>query len=168
MYNRERGCVGLSAIRIHRRGTFMPHPKRSGSTTGEYPPGSIIAILAERSQLDFELDFYSKILATVPDFAEVLRVQACNYTLKGLLHEGLAIDEKLVAVRPTDPTAHYNLACRYALLQQPDKAISTLRKAVELGYRDFAYMEEDQDLDSIRKDPRFRKLLKEFAPRSDR
>ena len=82
--------------------------------------------------------------------------------MKGRLQDGLAVDEKLVAVRPTDPTAHYNLACRYALLKQRDKALTALRKAVELGYRDFAFMQEDQDLDSIRKDPRFRKLMGEF------
>jgi len=29
---------------------------------------------------------------------------------------------------------------------------------VELGYRDFRYMREDHDLDSIRHDPRFRQL----------
>jgi tetratricopeptide (TPR) repeat protein len=141
----------------------MPHPKRSNPATSSeaFPPGSVLGLLAERTQLDFELDFYGKLLTAVPDFADVLRAQACNLTMKGRLQEGLAVDEKLVAVCPTDPTAHYNLACRYALLKQRDKAITTLRKAVELGYRDFAFMQEDQDLDSIRKDPRFRKLLKE-------
>ena len=142
----------------------MPHPKRlSSSTTNPFPPGSILGLLAERSQLDFEIEFLGKVLAAVPDFADALRVQACNLTQKGRLQDGLAVDEKLVTVRPTDPTAHYNLACRYALLKQRDKAITTLRKAVELGYRDFEFMQEDHDLDSIRKDPRFRKLLKEFA-----
>jgi tetratricopeptide (TPR) repeat protein len=143
----------------------MPHPKRSGPSSAgsnSFPPGSALGLLAERTQLDFELDFYGKLLAAVPDFADALRAQACNLTMKGRMQEGLAVDEKLVAVRPTDPTAHYNLACRYALLKQRDKAITSLRKAVELGYRDFAFMQEDHDLDSIRKDPRFRKLLKEF------
>ena len=92
----------------------------------------------------------------MPDFADVLRAQASNLTTKGLLKEGLKVDQKLVQLRPADPTAHYNLACRYALLKQPDLALTTLRKAVELGYRDFRYMIQDRDLDSIRKDPRFR------------
>ncbi len=142
----------------------MPHPKRSGpsANSNAFPPGSILAVLAERTQLDFELDFYSKVLAAVPDYADALRAQACNLTLKGRVQEGLIVDEKLVATRPTDPTAHYNLACRYALLKQRDQAITALRKAVELGYRDFAFMQEDHDLDSIRKDPRFRKLMKEY------
>jgi tetratricopeptide (TPR) repeat protein len=143
----------------------MPHPKRPGPSSAggnSFPPGSVLAVLAERTQLDFELDFYGKVLSGVPDFADALRAQACNLTLKGRMREGLAVDERLVAARPTDPTAHYNLACRYALLKQRDEAITALRKAVELGYRDFEFMQEDHDLDSIRKDPRFRKLLKEY------
>lgn len=137
--------------------------KRPSPPQGEgFPPGSVLAFLADRNQVDFELDFFTRILTGNPDFHEVLRAQASNLTSKGRLHDGLTIDKRLVATRPDDPTAHYNLACRYALLKQPDLALVTLRKAVELGYRDFRYMEEDRDLDSIRKDPRFRQLLKEF------
>jgi hypothetical protein len=142
----------------------VPHPNKrptppSSETT--FPPGSVLGFLAERSQLDFEVEFYGKLLTTMPGFTEVLRVQAANLTTKGRLQDGLAVDKQLVAVRPTDPTAHYNLACRYALLKQPDEALVSLRKAVELGYRDFEFMEEDHDLDSIRKDPRFRALVRE-------
>ncbi len=140
----------------------MPHPKRPTPAADPFPPGSVLGVLAERTQLDFELEFFGRILSAIPDFADVLRAQACNLTMKGRMQDGLVVDEKLVTVRPTDPTAHYNLACRYALLKQRDKAITTLRKAVELGYRDFDFMKEDHDLDSIRKDPRFRKLIKEF------
>ncbi|MBM3983328.1 MAG: hypothetical protein FJ304_24265 [Planctomycetes bacterium] len=139
----------------------MPHPKRP-APADPFPPGSVLAVLAERTQLDFEIEFYGRLLAVVPDFADVLRAQACNLTMKGRLKDGLVVDQKLVAVLPGDPTAHYNLACRYALLKERDKAIKTLRKAVELGYRDIEFMQEDHDLDSIRKDPRFRKLLKEL------
>jgi hypothetical protein len=146
----------------------VPHPgKRPVPPTPEngFPPGSVLAFLADRSQLDFEIEFFAKVLAALPTFAEVLRVQASNLTIKGRLLDGLAVDKQLVAARPADPTAHYNLACRYALLKQADMALVSLRKAVELGYRDFQFMEEDRDLDSIRKDPRFRQLVGEYRKR---
>ena len=95
----------------------------------------------------------------------MLRVQGNNLTLKGRFADGLQVDKRLVQLRPNDPLAHYNLACSYALLKRPDHAIKTLRRAVELGYRDFRYMREDRDLDSIRHDPRFRQLLREYENR---
>jgi tetratricopeptide (TPR) repeat protein len=85
-----------------------------------------------------------------------------NLTLKGRYAQGLQIDKRLIYLRPNDPLAHYNLACSYALLRRTDQAIKTLRRAIELGYRDFRYMREDRDLDSIRRDPRFIQLLREY------
>jgi tetratricopeptide (TPR) repeat protein len=121
--------------------------------------------LAEQSQLDFELDFFTGILDRHPCYVDVLRAQGTNLTLKGRYVEGLQIDKRLVQLRPTDPLAHYNLACSYALLKRSEHAIKTLRRAVELGYRDFRYMREDRDLDSIRQDSRFRQLLREYENR---
>ena len=142
----------------------MPHPGKRPSPPADdaFAPGSVLAFLADRNQVDFELDFFSRVITAAPEYHEVLRAQASNMTVKGRLQDGLAVDKRLVAIRPDDPTAHYNLACRYALLKQPDLALATLRKAIELGYRDFRYMEEDRDLESIRKDPRFRQLVKEY------
>lgn len=147
----------------------MPHPSKRPSppsSDNAFPPGSVLGFLAERSQLDFEIEFFGKVIAAAPGFTEVLRVQASNLTIKGRVLDGLSVDKQLVATRPTDPTAHYNLACRYALLKQSDQALGSLRKAVELGYRDFRFMEEDRDLDSIRKDPRFRQLVREYRSRA--
>jgi Flp pilus assembly protein TadD len=127
------------------------------------PVGSALTALAERPQVDFELEFFGRLLTRIPDYAEVLRAQASNLTVKGRIREGLKVDQQLVASRPHDPTAHYNLACRYAVLRQRDLALQTLRRAVELGYRDFRYMVRDTDLTSIQKDPRFRELLREFG-----
>lgn len=127
------------------------------------PAGSVLAMLAERPQIDFELEFFEGLLARVPDFAEVLRAQASNLTTKGRFKDGLRVDQRLVAARPADATAHYNLACRYAVLKQRDLALQTLRKAMELGYRDFRFMVQDSDLNSVQKDPRFRQMLAEFG-----
>ena len=120
---------------------------------------------ADQNQLDFEIEFFSRVLERYADYVDVLRVQGNNLTLKGRYAEGLQIDKRLVQLRPADALAHYNLACSYALLKRPDQAIKTLRRAVELGYRDFRYMREDRDLESIRHDPRFRQLLREYESR---
>jgi tetratricopeptide (TPR) repeat protein len=138
----------------------MPTPGRKAS---EQSP--LLALLAERPQLDFELEFFEHLLHRIPDFTDVLRAQARNLTLKGRLKDGLRVDKTIVRLLPRNPTAHYNLACRYALLKQAELALHTLRRAVELGYRDFQYIAHDADLDSIRTDPRFSQLLREFAKR---
>lgn len=124
--------------------------------------GNALVRPQDQSQLDFEIEFYGGILERHGGFVDVLRVQGNNLTLKGRYAEGMQIDKRLVSLRPSDPLAHYNLACSYALLKRPEQALKTLRRAVELGYRDFRYMREDRDLDTIRHDPRFRQLLREF------
>ncbi len=143
----------------------MPLPSKRPQAATESNRGSLLAQLAERSQLDFEIAFFGDLLRRMPDYSDALRAQAGNLTIKGLLKEGLLIDQVLVKLRPEDPDAHYNLACRYAMMLQPDLAIETLRQAVSLGYNDFRYMIQDRDLESLRKDPRFRKLLREYAER---
>jgi tetratricopeptide (TPR) repeat protein len=120
------------------------------------------ARVPDQNQLDFELAFFGGILEQSPDYVDVLRILGSLMTLRGRFVEGLKIDRRLVRLRPQDALAHYNLACSYALLQRPDQSIKTLRRAVELGYRDFRYMREDRDLATIRHDPRFRQLLREF------
>jgi tetratricopeptide (TPR) repeat protein len=138
------------------------HGKSSNDGPKPTSAGNAPARLAEQSQLDFEIDFYGGILERKADYVDVLRVMGNHLTLKGRYAQGLVIDRRLVQLRPRDPLAHYNLACSYALLKRPDQALKTLRLAVELGYRDFRYMREDRDLDSVRHDPRFRQLLREF------
>lgn len=142
----------------HQPGSGMPFNEESST-------GSTLPRSAEQNQLDFEIDFYEAVLERLPDYIDVLRVIGNNLTIKGRYAQGLQIDKRLVQLRPNDPLAHYNLACSLALLKRPDQAIKTLRRAIELGYRDFRYMREDHDLDAIRHDPRFRQLLREYENR---
>ena len=116
-------------------------------------------------QLDFELEFFGHILDAHPEYVDVLRVQSNNLTLKGRFADGLQVDRRLVELRPSDSLAHYNLACKYSLLGKVDLALKTLRKAVELGYRDFRFIREDRDLDAVRSDPRYRLILREYECR---
>lgn len=138
------------------------HPEEGSQSSAL---SSLAVRTAEQSQLDFEIEFFGGILERFPDYVDVLRIQGNNLTLKGRYADGLQIDKRLVQLRPNDPLVHYNLACSYALLNRKELAIKTLRRAVELGYRDFRYLREDRDLDAIRHDPRFRQLLREYENR---
>ena len=90
--------------------------------------GAPLGQLADQSQLDFELDFFGAILELLPAYADVLRAHGNNLTLKGRFLEGMEIDKKLIQLKPGDSLAHYNLACSFALLKQPDQALKTLRR----------------------------------------
>jgi tetratricopeptide (TPR) repeat protein len=136
--------------------------KAQGHGSEPPAPGGGLDRLAEQSQIDFEVDFFRSVLERYPDYVDVLRVQGNNLTLKGRIRDGLELDKRLVRLRPTDALAHYNLACSFALLRQTDPALTALRRAIELGYRDFRYMRQDRDLDTIRSDPRYRAMLQEF------
>lgn len=141
------------------------HGKHANEGSEPVSTSTPLTRLADQSQIDFEIEFFGGILERRPDYVDVLRIMGNNLTSKCRYAQGLVIDKRLVQLRPKDPLAHYNLACSYALLKRPDQAIRTLRTAIELGYRDFRYMREDHDLDSVRHDPRFRQLLREFENR---
>jgi tetratricopeptide (TPR) repeat protein len=121
-----------------------------------------LARIAAQSQIEFELEFFSAVLDQRPEFVEVLKAHAKNLALARRHQEGLEIDSRITRLRPTDSLARYNLACSLSLTGRYDEALAELRKAVELGYRDFPFMMKDRDLDPIRRDPRFRDLVREF------
>lgn len=140
----------------------MPHPSKRPAQAHARPAGSDLARLATQSQLDFELEFFGAILERDPANVDVLRAHAANLAQKGRHADSLRADQRWVALCPADPLAHYNLACSFAITRQVDSALASLRQAVECGYRDFRHIREDRDLDGIRKDPRFRQLLKDY------
>ena len=71
-----------------------------------------------------------------------------------------ALSKQLVVVekRPKDPVAHFNAGCYAARAGHADEAIEHLRRAVEVNGRIKELMATDEDLDSIREDPRFAEL----------
>jgi tetratricopeptide (TPR) repeat protein len=54
---------------------------------------------------------------------------------------------------------YYNAGCCYALDGDLDKALEMLRRAVDAGYTNVNHMKGDADLENLRGDPRWEKLL---------
>ena len=120
----------------------------------------------EREYLLFCLDFCSRILEIRPMHIEALELAANHYTELGYYHDGLRLDERLLALKPDDPGILYNLGCSLALNGRPDDAILTLSRAVRRGYLDYRHMATDHDLRSLRHEPRFRELLQLMESRA--
>ncbi len=59
-----------------------------------------------------------------------------------------------------EDTAAYNAACSYALAGRKDDAFTWLKKSAELGFDLESYLRSDDDLDSLRSDPRFAEMKK--------
>ena len=116
-----------------------------------------------QEDLDFEISFYEGVLRNRPDFIDALIALGDAYTKRRRYKDGLNIDQRLAGLRPDDPIVHYNLACSYSLLKLADLCLRALRRAIRLGYRDFAFMHKDPDLEFIRKDPRYKELLFEYS-----
>jgi tetratricopeptide (TPR) repeat protein len=118
-----------------------------------------VAWFGRLNQLDFDIDFFERILARNPDSIDVLRVLGELASRRGLNERALELDRRLVARLPDDFLARYNLACSLALAGRADEAILCLGEAFRLGYDDVAHMEVDPDLASIRERPEFRALV---------
>ncbi len=78
--------------------------------------------------------------------------------------EAEATLRELVAMYPHWPIHHYNLAAALARQDRPDDALDSLAEAFERGFANRAALEQDPDLDSLRRLPRFQQMSAEIAP----
>lgn len=106
-----------------------------------------------------ELRFLEGIARRVPDDHRVLRPLGDLYTQVGRYADGLAVDRRLVSLCPDDAEVWYNLGCSLALVGDRDQAFDTLDQAVRHGYHDADWMSRDEDLATLRDDPRFTSLI---------
>ena len=112
----------------------------------------------EKQELDVEISFLEGLAKRDPEYIEALQLLGDDYTKRGRFPEGLAVDEHLSRLLPEDSMVFYSLACSFSLTDRVDDSITALKKAVQLGYDDSKWMDEDPDLNKIRSDPRFEQI----------
>lgn len=94
-----------------------------------------------------------------PDDARARYMGAANFATVG--EKAKAIEWANLALRSSEdePMVFYNAACTFAVLDEHERAIDLLERAVQLGWGDRAWMQNDSDLASLRDKPRFQALL---------
>ncbi|WP_337793495.1 TPR end-of-group domain-containing protein, partial [Phocaeicola plebeius] len=78
----------------------------------------------------------------------------------GEKEEAINFMNKVIANDPDNAGNYYDAACLHSRMGELEKAIGFMETAFEKGYRRFAHMELDNDLDAIRELPNFKELVK--------
>ena len=120
----------------------------------------------EKEDSVFQIQFYEAILKRKSDFIQVLIALGDLYTREGFYQKGLDIDKRLARLRPYNAVVLYNLACSYSLVGDTPNAFKSIQKAIECGYDDLAHLEQDADLDNLRKDLDFQQYFSEIKHKS--
>lgn len=115
---------------------------------------------------EFEMRFFESVLSHDPSYSDVVEILGSLYTKHGRIADGLKMDRRLVKLQPRNATAHYNLACSLALSKRKSDALRALLLAVELGYSDLDWMQQDPDLEVLKSHPAFLALLEQLKPQS--
>ena len=121
---------------------------------------------ARKEDPSWDINFYENVLRRDPRYVDVIEILGGLYTKTGRIADGLKMDRKLVRLQPLNATAHYNLACSLALSARKSAALRALRRAVDLGYKDYDWMAQDPDLEPLKGVPEFESLLARLQPKS--
>ena len=75
-----------------------------------------------------------------------------------------AMEQYSIAIKkaPNNEILLYNMACVCSLKKEFDQALEWLRKAIDAGYDDANWMENDSDLDNLRDHPKYKQMLREL------
>lgn len=69
---------------------------------------------------------------------------------------------RLIEYNPTDPGEYYDKACLCARMNLVEESNEALETALAKGYRAFAHIEHDDDLDPIRNTPKFKETIAKY------
>ena len=69
-----------------------------------------------------------------------------------------------IKLDPNIAWAYYSVACLYALSGNKEQALDYLKQSLERGLSDKKHIESDPDMDSLREEKEFRRLMIKYFP----
>ena len=87
-----------------------------------------------------------------------------HYALWGLGREAEALEwiDRIIAATPNESGNWYDKACLYARMGKLDESLAALDTAFQKGFRRFAHMEHDDDMDPVRNLPEYKELVDKY------
>jgi tetratricopeptide (TPR) repeat protein len=115
--------------------------------------------LTEHGRHDEALKVYEKAIELKPDYVNAWYNKGVSLDKLGRHDEALNAYEKIIEIKPDDADAWYNSACFYSIRDDKEKALSYLRRAIDI---DITYKEKakkDKDFEKLLLDESFKKLI---------
>jgi len=107
----------------------------------------------KKDQIDVRFEFVYK-LDQATALYQQSKHQNAIYILEELLNHPNLSDNKR-----EQASIYYDLACNYSLIGKKDQAVDYLEKSIQHGYANFKHLQIDSDLDLIREDEKFKKMV---------
>ncbi len=100
-----------------------------------------------------------KHLAWNPDDTRALHLGAGSLIVLGDAERAKRWLGRALEIDPNDSVLLYNVACNYAVIGEPDKALDYLNAAVDHGMVSISWIRNDTDIDPLRSHPGYAELL---------
>ena len=84
------------------------------------------------------------------------------YQALGFDDKSIEIMEQIIKEDTTQAGAYYDAACLYGRMGNKEKSLEYIRNALEKGYRRFAHMTMDDDIDLIRDTDEYKELIRKY------
>jgi len=117
--------------------------------------------LAEQAETAYRtlLDILPNYLLQNPDDARARLIFASQLGRVGRRDEAIREGTKALVLSPGDPVMLYNAGCMYVRIGETRRALEALRQAIDAGYSNFGWMENDPTLTPLRGEPEFVAML---------
>jgi TolB-like protein/Flp pilus assembly protein TadD len=115
-----------------------------------------------RTTLERGATLIERHLEMEPDDVRALYLGGGMLVNQGRIEEGLGLARRALVIDPNDAGTLYNVACLYANARRYPEAIGFLEQALDAGFSQKEWIENDSDLDPLRKEPRFQVLMRRF------
>jgi tetratricopeptide (TPR) repeat protein len=103
-------------------------------------------------------------LKRVPEDARARTILSVDYATMNRVDEAVREANLALALRPTEATVLYNIACIYCMLNKKSEAVVAVEKAWNAGFKDADWARRDPELTLLHGDPVFERLYPEVKP----
>jgi tetratricopeptide (TPR) repeat protein len=121
-----------------------------------------ISLLLELNRYDDIVPFYNSIPIQVQQNPAIVSGMGLAFIHMKDYTAALKFLNAAIKAAPTEWAAYYNIACIHARQENSILAIEWLGKAFEKGFRDFDYLEKDNDFDRLRNVKEFIELIEQY------